>query len=723
MTADACNYLYRELSWLSFNSRVLEEAADAGNPLLERARFLSIVSTNLDEFFMVRVASLYDQIHSGYRLPDASGMAPKDQYRAVTQKVRALVGEQYACYKSLMKSLRNEGIRLLRADELSEGQRGFVDGYYRETMFPVLTPMMVDAGRPFPLIQNRTLNIALLLGRGPGPLDVPGPADAPMAGAKSKTAAADDRLAIVHVPTGILGRAIRLPSEAGRDYILAEEIARLHLGELFKGHEIKETACFRIMRNADQGLQEEDAEDLLEAMQEFLHKRKRGMAIRLEIESGVGERLLGFISDEQDMDKGGVYLIKGPVDLSFLFNLERSAPPEGMTYGEAPPVPVPEFMGAEAEGRTMFEVISGRDVLAFHPYQSFDPVVRFVEEAAHDPDVLAIKQTLYRVSANSPVVNALAAAAESGKSVTVLVELKARFDEENNIRRSQVLERAGCHVIYGLVGLKTHCKVSLVVRREEEGIRRYVHVSTGNYNDLTARVYTDLGLFTANPYFGADASALFNMLSGYTYIDMTYKMVHAPLYLRDRLVAMIAREAGNAAAGMKARIVLKVNSLTDKRVIDALYEASRAGVAIDLIVRGICCLKPSVPGLSENITVRSIVGRYLEHARILYFHAGGEGELYLSSADLMDRNLDRRVETMFPIEDPDAKETLMGILELSLADNVKARLMGGDGEYRKAPSKGRGKVDSQTRLYEAAAARAREAMGNPRVATIESIMR
>lgn len=680
------HYINRELSWLEFNERVLEEAYDTGNPLLERLKFASIVSSNLDEFFMVRVASLHDQMLAGFNEPDLAGLTPREQIDGISERVHTMVHDQYSCYnRSLVPALKKEKIFLVREENLTEKQRHFIESYFNKMVYPVLTPMVVDQSRPFPLILNKSLNIALLL-------ENPEEPETPV-------------FATIQVPS-VLDRLVEVPGDEGQKcFILLEDIIKIHMTSLFTGHAIITMSCYRITRNADQGLDEEGAEDLLEAIEQFLKKRKWGAAIRLEIEHDVDTRLLDILGGELEVQEGGIYKIRGPLDLTFLMNINNLNGYEHLKYPVFRPQPSPGFM----EVRNIFEAVSQGDILVHHPYETFDPVVELVRQAANDPQVLAIKQTLYRVSGKSPIVEALAQAAENGKQVTVLVELKARFDEQNNIIWAKRLEMAGCHVIYGLVGLKTHCKVLLIVRREEDGIKRYVHMSTGNYNDVTARFYTDLGLFTANPYFGADASALFNMLSGYSQLTQMYKMNIAPISARARFLAMIEREAEHARRGKKAKIIAKLNSLVDEKIIHALYEASGAGVDIDLIIRGICSLRPGIPKLSERICVRSIVGRYLEHSRIYYFHNDGDEELYLSSADWMGRNLDRRVELLFPIEDPAIQERVKEILTLSLKDTVKARILKSDGTYARIDKRGKESLNSQEYFYKQAVQRMKEA--------------
>lgn len=656
------NFINRELSWLEFNERVLEEAGDNSNPLLERLKFLSIVSSNLDEFFMIRVASLIEQVQANFKKVDFSGMTSSQQVKKITEKVHKMVHNQYDIYKGLKAELKNENIIILKPKDINNDQREFINSYFHSKIYPVLTPMVVDNSRPFPLILNKSLNIALFID-----------------GKEEE----ENIFATVQVPS-VLVRIIELPKDNNKQcFILLEDIIKMHINDIFMGHNIKAMGCYRITRNADLSIDEEGAEDLLEAIQQSVKNRKWGEAIRIEIEHGMDERLIELLNEELEASFGEIYHIKGPIDLTFLFKLGSIKGYDNLKYSNFNSVPVPEFIIRE----NIFDAISKQDILVHHPYQTFQSVVDLVKTAARDPRVLAIKQTLYRVSGNSPIVKALMEAAENGKQVTVLVELKARFDEENNIIWARRLEKAGCHVIYGLVGLKTHGKILLIVRNEDDGIKRYVHMGTGNYNDVTANFYTDIGLFTSNPYIGEDASSLFNMLSGYSMISEMNKLYIAPSGLRKKFISLIKREESNAKEGKKAHIIAKINSLVDKEIIEALYDASKAGVKIQLIVRGICCLRPGVKGVSEHITVISIVGRFLEHSRIFYFYNDSNEEIYLSSADWMNRNLDRRVEILFPIEDAENKHKIKQFLNIYLSDNVKARILNSDGSYSRVSCK------------------------------------
>ncbi|HRY13258.1 MAG TPA: RNA degradosome polyphosphate kinase [Syntrophomonadaceae bacterium] len=666
------NYINRELSSLAFNLRVLEEAQDTDNPLLERAKFASIVSTNLDEFFMVRVAAVWDQLQAGLTDPDEAGLTPQQVWDRVSKMVHLMIADLYSCYsRSLRPGLKKQQINLSRGKKLDDAQKAFLDNYYLRNVFPVLTPMVVDSSRPFPLLLNRSLNIAVLL--------------------ENPNGDGEPVFATVQVPS-VLDRMVSVPSKVYKtSLVFLEEIIKSNLPCLFNGHRILATGCFRITRNADLSLDEEGAEDLLEALEQSVKQRKWGEVIRLEYEKGLDSRLVQRLIEELELPEGGLYEINGPLDLSFLMKIATEPEYDHLRF---PPFR-PQIPAAFDNGQDIFGVIARQDILVHHPYESFQPIVHLVQTAAEDPDVLAIKQILYRVSGNSPIVAALERAAENGKQVTVLVELKARFDEEKNITWAKRLEKAGCHVIYGLPGLKVHAKMLLIVRQEEDGIKRYLHLGTGNYNDVTARTYEDLGLFTANARMAADASTIFNMLSGYSNLGNLYELEVAPMTLRQRLSSLIRQEIEHARNGRPAHIIAKVNSLLDKPVIKELFMASQAGVRIDLIVRGICSLKPNVPGCSENIQVRSVVGRFLEHSRIYFFHNDGDNRVFLSSADLMTRNLDRRIEIMFPVEDEDNKTRIKEILDAYLRDTVKARILKNDSRYYRIDKRGKKLFNSQ----------------------------
>ena len=619
-------------------------------------------------------------------------MTASEQLDRINTATRKLVESQYNTYnRSLVPLMAANGIHIIeKYEELTAEQAAYVDRYFEEDVYPVLTPMAVDASRPFPLIRNKTLNIAALLSS--------------KKDEKHKDAV---EFATVQVP-GVLPRLVPIPADTsedsgeveGRTFILLEQIIEKNIDKLFLNYHVLCAHPYRVMRNADLPIDEDEAADLLKEIQKQLKKRQWGEVIRLEVEASVDKKLLRFLKDELKVAEEDIFQISGPIDLTFLMKMYGLSGCDSLRYEPYKPQRVPEI----EPGEDIFEAIRGGDILLHHPYETFDPVVDFIRQAASDPDVLAIKQTLYRVSGNSPIIASLAQAAENGKQVSVLVELKARFDEENNIVWAKKLEQAGCHVIYGLVGLKTHSKIALVVRREEDGIRRYVHLGTGNYNDSTAKLYTDCGIFTCNEAIGEDATAVFNMLSGYSEPLSWNELVLAPIWLRTRFMRLIARETKHAREGKPARIVAKMNSLCDEGIIAALYEASAAGVKIELIVRGICCLKVGIPGISENIHVRSIVGNFLEHSRIFFFLNDGEEEIYMGSADWMPRNLDRRVEILFPVLDDTLKEKVKHILDVELADNTKAHVLKPDGEYEKIDRRGKVLVNSQKQFCEEAVA-------------------
>ncbi len=700
-------YTNREMSWLSFNYRVLSEAQDDRILLLDRLKFLAITASNLDEFFMVRVASLKDMVHAGYEGRDIAGLNAGEQLKLLDKETHRLVNDQYEIYNSSLKpGLLEEGICLIdHHEELSEAQCDYVDEYFHNEIYPVLTPMAVDSSRPFPLIRNKSLNICALLkpkkrsskntddknqGEGSQFRDL---YIAHKKKRKDSLLGKDMEFATVQVPS-VLNRIVEIPSETGyeKTYILIEQIIERNIGKLFVNNEILASFPYRLMRNADLSIEEDEAADLLVEIEKQLKKRQWGEVIRLEIESGIDPKLLNILTKTLSIPASDIFEISGPLDLTFLMKLSSISGFDALRSKKYTPQP-PLFLNMED---SIFHQIRLHDILLHHPYETFDPVVSFIRRAARDERVLAIKQTLYRVSSNSPIIASLAEAAQNGKQVTVLVELKARFDEENNIIWAKKLEQAGCHVLYGLVGLKTHSKITLVVRREDDGIRRYVHLGTGNYNDSTAKQYTDLGLLTCNKAIGEDATAVFNMLSGYSEPAVWNKLSIAPIWLRERFVSLIKREVAYAKRGKAAYIEAKMNSLCDAGIIAELYKASQAGVKIRLLVRGICCLKVGIPGISENIEVRSIVGTFLEHARIFHFHNNGNDELFLGSADWMPRNLDRRVEILFPVEDMRLKHELIDILNLEFADNCKSHTMQPDGSYKKNyPSKSEKAVDSQ----------------------------
>lgn len=686
------NFTNRELSWLEFNQRILGEARDRKNPLFERMKFLSITASNLDEFFMVRIASLKDMVNAGYQKKDIAGMTAQEQLRALNEKMQAFCEKQYTTYnRALLPKLSEEGLEIISFSELSEKEMDFLEEYFHKNIYPVLTPMAIDSSRPFPLIQNKTLNIAALI----------------KSRNKDKKEKKEYDIATVQVPS-VLPRVILLPQKDGPKrkcrVILLENVIEHYLDVLFLNHEIICSAPYRIMRNADLSIDEDDAEDLLKEIEKSLKMRQWGEVIKFEYEERMDKRLVKYLKKQFKVHSCDMYAFNGPLDLTFLMKCYGIEGFEDLK--EAPYIP--QKNKKLRADKNIFNQIRKGDVLLHHPYESFDPIVAFIKQAAEDENVLAIKQTLYRVSGHSPIIAALAQAAENGKQVTVLVELKARFDEENNINWARKLEKAGCHVIYGLVGLKTHCKIALVVRREADGIRRYVHLGTGNYNDSTAKLYTDTGMFTCRNAVGEDATAVFNMLSGYSEPANWNQLIVAPIWMKKRFLEMIARETQNAKEGKPARIIAKCNSLCDRKIILALYEASCAGVQIDLIVRGICCLVAGKPGVSENIRVRSIVGTFLEHARIFYFYNDGNEEVYMGSADWMPRNLDRRVEIVFPVEAPNLKEKAKHILDVQLRDTLKAHCLLEDGTYRKVDRRGKEAVEAQKTFCEEAIAAANE---------------
>lgn len=679
----------RELSWLKFNIRVLNEAEDDDVKLFERLKFLSITSSNLDEFFMVRIASLKDMVDADYKKKDISGMSADKQLDILTKETHNFVKKQYEVYnKSLVPLLKKENLHIIsHVDELDANEKKFINEYFDEFVYPVLTPMAVDASRPFPLVRNKTLNIAALIRKRKEETSKKKKKDVYLGNVDK-----DMDFAMVQVPS-VLPRIVEIPTESEeRKIIYLEDIIEKNIDKLFLNYEVISAATFRVMRNAEFKLDEDDASDLLEEIKKKLKKRQWGEAIRLEAEERMDASLLNFLKNELSVDEEDIFKINGPLDLTVLMKIYSLEGFDRLKDKKHVPVMNQRFIDCD----DIFEEIKKKDILLSHPYESFDPVIDFVSKAAADKNVLAIKQTLYRVSGNSPIIKALANAADNGKQVTVLVELKARFDEENNINWARMLEKAGCHVIYGLVGLKTHSKITLVVRREEDGIRRYVHLGTGNYNDSTAKLYTDLGMFTARESYGEDATAVFNMLSGYSEPPFWKRYVVAPLWMKDIFLKKISRCEEAAKRGAEVRIIAKMNSLSDKDIICALYSASCAGVKIDLIVRGICCLKVGIKGVSENITVRSIVGTFLEHARIFDFRIDGEEEIFLGSADWMNRNLEKRVEIVFPVADEDIIKSIKHYLDVELEDNVKASILLPDGRYEKVKREGNVKKNSQS---------------------------
>jgi polyphosphate kinase len=681
-------FINRELSWLAFNARVLEEAANRANPLLERLKFAAITSSNLDEFFMVRVAGLKNQELEGEIAPDPSGLRPAEQLAAISERAHAMVAElQTLVTSELLPALEAHGIRLTSIAQLDAHTRAAVAAYFRDHVLPVLTPLAIDFARPFPMLSSLSLNLAFSL--------------------KPDAEGEEHRLAIVQVPSR-LSRLVRVPEASQAAFVLLEDLIRSQADVLFPGQTVLESAAFRLARDSELELDDEGGLSYLEALEEELRKRRRSAIVRLDVEASVSDTLMKLLTHEMPVHTQDIYRIAGPLDLRVLFNFVEL--PGYIDLRD--PVIKPVCVLDRRQEAEIFSVLDERDVLLHHPYESFDPVVALIDAAADDPDVIAIKQTLYRTSGDSPIVAALTRAADQGKQVTALVELMARFDEERNIHWARRLEERGAHVIYGIRDYKVHAKICLVVRRTKTGLKRYLHLGTGNYNDKTARLYTDMGLLTCNQEFGADASAMFSALTGYSDPPRLRKLAMAPTMLRDRVLKLIEREARRAKAGQPAEIRAKMNSLTDEDIVRALYQASRAGVQIRLNVRGMCVLRPGVTGLSENISVVSIVGRYLEHARIFVFQNGGDQEVYLSSADWMTRNLDKRIELMFPIEDATAAAKVVSALDVLLRDTVKGRRLQSNGEWRlPVPGPGITPFDAQMFLHEQAERQSGEESG------------
>jgi polyphosphate kinase len=681
---DPSLYINRELSWLEFNRRVLEEAQDQTVPLLERLKFLAIVESNLDEFFMVRVGGLQEKVQLGISYGSGADRTPVlEQIARITEFVAGLTRDMYSCLlDEVLPSLEAEGIVIRDVKGLSEVERKYLRSVFLREIFPVLTPLAIDPGHPFPHLLNKSLNLGVLLRR---------PSN-------------NERLvAVVQVPA-VLPRFISLPTEGNGAvrhlFIPLESVIRLHLSELFPGMHIDHDAAFRVTRNSDFEIEDEEVEDLLKTIEEEIRKRRRGTAVRLQLEVGAVAEIEHFLMRVLDLRPEEVIRIPGFLDLTGLFQIHGLP---GYPHLRDPQF-IPQLVSQFVLAPNLWAAIRGRDILLHHPYDSFSHVVDFINMAAVDDRVLAIKQTLYRTSSDSPVVRALQRAADNGKQVTAVLELKARLDEERNIVWARELEKAGVHVVFGFIGLKTHCKVALVVRREEDGIRRYVHFATGNYNPQTARIYTDLGFFTCRDEFCDDASALFNYLTGYSELPQWQKIIVAPSRLQNFMIEKIERERALQESGKEGRIIAKINGLLEPVVVQALYRASQAGVKIDIICRGICALRPGLPGYSETIHVISIVDRFLEHSRIFYFGNGGDPQVYIGSADWMDRNLSRRVEVVFPIEHAEMKERVIReILATSLADNVKARELGPDGSYRRVvPAADQPVVRSQARFLQIA---------------------
>jgi polyphosphate kinase len=661
-----------ELSWIEFNKRVMEEALDRRRPILERVKFLAIFSTNLDEFCMIRVSGLKQQVEAGEAILSPDGLTPAEQLVEISKKLRPLIDRQMLCLREeLLPELERAGIKIIQYDNLQPTEKAEIDEYYYNNIFPVLTPLAVDPSHPFPYISNLSLSLAV---------QIADPDDDEM----------PPHFARIKVPP-VVPRLLPI-SGHGHHFVFLEQVIAANLRSLFPEMNIMACHPFRTTRNAEIEIEEDEASDLLKTIEQQLRQRRFGSCVRLEVDTSMPQSMVNYLRDSLDLEENDVYTVNGPLGISDLMALYKLDYPTLKDRPYSPAIPA-----ALSTEENIFDIIKRQDVLLHHPYESFTPVVDFIRSAAVDPKVLAIKQTLYRTSGDSPIVQALIEASESGKQVAAVVELKARFDEENNIIWARKMERAGIHVIYGLLGVKTHSKIALVVRQEEGMIRRYVHLSTGNYNPTTAKIYTDIGLLTCNPEIGADATDLFNYLTGYSRQRNYRKLLVAPVNLRSRMMELIERETEHHRSGRPSRIIAKINSLTDTKIIRALYEASQAGVVIDLIVRGICCLRPGLPGLSDTIRVISIVGRFLEHSRIFYFANGGQEEIYLGSADWMQRNLDRRIEVVFPVEDERLKQRIKNeILHTQLSDNIGARLLNPDGMYeRLRPRDGEEGLDSQ----------------------------
>jgi len=671
-------YINRELSWIRFNHHVLEEALDDRHPLLERVKFLSIFANNLDEFFMIRVSGLQRQAAQGVLRAPPDGMTASEQLLAIEKTLLPEIALQYRCWQEILPRLREAGIFIHSCAELDTEQKKALRTFFVEEVFPVLTPLAFDSAHPFPFISNLSLNLAIII-RDPNGKEL---------------------FARIKVPTGLFPRLVRVPGTSAPGHrddrnvhlVYLEDLVAAHLDLLFPGLEVVGASPFRITRDADLDIEVDEASDLLTTVEEIMEQRARGTPVRIEVDSSMHDSTCHMLEKKLGVGSHMLYRTGHPVGMADLMELLSLDRPDVKDIPFQPSIP-PEL----AEEKDIFSAIRKKDILLFHPYDSFTPVINFIRQAAHDPDVLAIKITLYRVGSKSPIVQALMEARENGKAVAALIELKARFDEENNIGWARALERAGVHVVYGVVGLKVHAKLCMVVRREKDGIRRYMHLGTGNYNATTSRIYTDFGMFSCDPDIGFDVANLFNFLTGYARFDQYRKLAVAPVTLRTAILSGIDREITSHREHGGGRLIFKMNALVDPECISALYRASQAGVKVDLQVRGICCLRPGLSGISENITVSAIIGRFLEHARIYYFKNNGGDEILLGSADLMPRNLDRRVEVLFPVMDPAIKKALLTtILATELADNQQLRLMAGDGTYlRRHPLAGEAPVDSQ----------------------------
>ena len=677
-------YINRELSWIRFNRHVLDEARDESHPLLERVKFLAIFANNLDEYFMIRVSGLQRQLIKGVLKSPPDGMTPTQQLDAIRQMLIPELEVQYAIWhEEILPELDAAGIHIHMYASLSETQKASMHAFFVNEVFPVLTPLAFDSSHPFPFISNLSLNLAIII----------------------RDPEKKEYFARVKVPTNLFSRLVRIPpgesgvrtSDNDVHLVYLEEIIAAHLDMLFPGMDVVASFPFRITRDADLEIEVDEASDLLTTVEEIMEQRARGKPVRIEMECSSHENICHMLEKKLGVTPDMIYRVGHPVGMADLMQLMSLDRPELKDVPFAPSVP--DEIG---EGKDIFSAIRRHDILLYHPYNSFTPVINLLRQAAHDPDVLAIKITLYRVGSNSPIVKALMEARENGKAVAALIELKARFDEENNIGWARALEHEGVHVVYGVIGLKVHAKLCMVIRREKDGIRRYVHMGTGNYNATTSRIYTDFGFLTADPVIGEDVAHLFNFLTGYARIDKYQKLLVAPVSLRNGIIDRIDREIDNHKKNGDGHLIFKMNALVDPLCIDALYRASQAGVKADLQVRGICCLRPGIPGISENISVSTIVGRFLEHARIYYFHNGGQEEVFLGSADLMPRNLDRRVEVLFPVENPVIRDTLVTkILPVQLNDTVKLRYMQADATYQRClPVPGTGLLNAQTWMVE-----------------------
>ncbi|WP_306598782.1 polyphosphate kinase 1 [Geothrix sp. 21YS21S-2] len=679
------NILNRELSWLAFNERVLEEAEDPTVPLLERVKFLAITSSNWDEFFMVRVAGIWRQIDAGITQPGADGRTPRQMLEEVSRRIHDLAHRQHELFQYVIKpQMVREGIFILQADELDPEQLRFVQDYFENNLLPLITPLAVDTGHPFPRLGNRALVLM---------------AELEAEEYLEEEAFPVSELAVIPIPTPVSARFLRVPSAPGTHaFLMLEDVVRMHIAQIFHGYAIRNCHALRVTRDSDLPVEEDPNEDLMKTVEEHLRSRRRGAVVRLQYEEALSSTLLDMLIEELELSPEDLYPSEGFAAFSDLLQLYAQLDLPHLKDAPMPPLPVPQLETAP----NVFEAIGRHDILLMHPYQSFDDsVVRFVREAADDPKVLAIKMTLYRISTTSPIAAALERAAERGKQVAAIVELRARFDEEGNIAWARRLEKAGVHVVYGMIAYKTHGKACLVIRQEPDGIRRYCHLSTGNYNERTSRLYSDIGIFTARKEFGEDLSNLFNVLTGYTRPPALHKLIMAPQYFRNALYARIDRERDHSRAGRPARMVLKMNALVDPPMIQRLYEASQDGVQIDLLVRGTCCLRPGVPGLSDNIRAVSIIDRFLEHARVYHFHNNGDSETLLASGDLMQRNLDNRVEVAFPLVDPLVAAQVVEMLELQIHDTIKGRVLAQDGSVaRRGLDPSWPPLRSQYRSYE-----------------------